>query len=166
MRIPLLLLALALAAPSAAGAQVFRRAVATIGLQDGALAITSRNDDRIDLSFASRDSSGEITVSSAALRAWRDSAQKLAARKARKPGEHVRAMMFEDGETGAALSLVRQGSADGTRYSLFFSNRRYGGFPIPLEPSEVDIVLTAAKRAVATTDTLSGRVRGRKKVQL
>lgn len=137
-------------APLALGGQA-SRTIAKYGFSGGVVQVDVRPGARIAIAGAQGDSAATVTVRAADARAWVDSTVRVLARSAPKKKSALilqRSMIEEASDSGAALSFIRRAAVEGTTYSLFFSTRRYGGFPLELEKREATLFLGAMRRAI------------------
>jgi hypothetical protein len=152
MRSLAVLLVLA-AAPLALRAQA-ARTIAKYGFNDGVVQIDVRAGARIAIAGAQGDNAATVTVRAADARAWVDSTRRLLTRAAPRRRSALilqRSMIHEAADSGAALSFIRRAEASASTYSLFFSARQRGGFPLALDKREATLFFSAMSRAVDAT---------------
>jgi hypothetical protein len=131
------------------------RSIARYGFADGALAIDVRPGGIIAIAAAQGDSAATVTLRASDVRAWVDSTRRFVTRAApRKKSQVVlqRSMIEEAPDSGAAISFLRRAESDTTTFSLLFSTRGFGKFPLALERREATMFFAAMRRAVKATE--------------
>jgi hypothetical protein len=135
-----------------------RTSIARTLLGDAAFAIDARSDGKVGVGVSAGDSTLVLAFEEGAVNQWlTDWGRAMADTTRPKKGQTkvLKATVEESGQVAGAMTLRRLVSHAGSRYEVFLANRTFGGFTVPLERHDTDILVAAMRKAVTTTHRMS-----------
>lgn len=144
--------------------RVARRAIAKLALGEAVVAVYATAEGQVDVGASAPGGSILLHFVPADVDAWvANTARILAARPRPKRGATVVApsTLTERDVRAGALTFERRTTRRSVRYSLFFANRDFGGFPVAITRQDALVLIgtlrDAAKAARAAVDTTPPR---------
>jgi hypothetical protein len=129
-----------------------RHAIAKLALGRGVVAVYASTDGGVEVGASAPRGSVVLHFQPAEVDAWIANTTRILARQARPARgdtDVAPATLTESGTRAGALTFERRTTRRSVRYTLFFANRNFGGFPLAITRQDIGALLAAMKKAAA-----------------